>query len=537
MKPLNITILNPKTVPWQTMRPVTVTDIFDGITNNLHDEGLYSIPIFGRVGSEERDERFSYIDVGLNIIHPQIFDALCSLKQLYRGIMSGKLFATWDDNVKDFIKSDALVGQTGFSFFLKHWRDIEFPANKSSKRDDKIRVVEKFKGIAMTRRVLILPAGLREVQIDEDGRTIETEVNPLYRRMLSIAKTVVLTQGVDNNPMYDNIRWSLQNSFMEIYNFFENFLKGKRGFLQQKYGRRAVFNATANVITAAPITNRDLRSPAYPDINTTLVGLRQYMKVMFHFFFHKLSQGYLGEVFTKGSLTARLVDRETLRYEHVEVDLPTIDKWTSEEGINKLINGYNDTGVRNKPIIIKGYYLGLIYVDRKYFKIFGDINELPSYLDKKNVRPITYTELFYLAGFDVWNNRFVQNTRYPITGMGSIYPARPFVKTTVNDSIKEMLDEDWQRTGRLATAFPDNALDAQFFDAMAVHPTRLGLAGGDYDGDRMSCNGIQSDEAMRECADSLARRETYISGTGDFYIDVTTDTLDFVMHAMTHISQ
>ena len=45
----------------RTMRPVTRTDIYDGVTSNFHEDGLFSITTFGRVGSEERDNNFSFI--------------------------------------------------------------------------------------------------------------------------------------------------------------------------------------------------------------------------------------------------------------------------------------------------------------------------------------------------------------------------------------------------------------------------------------------------------------------------------------------
>ena len=40
------------------LKPVKAMDIHEGITNNFHDEGLFSVPIFGRIGTEVRDKSF-----------------------------------------------------------------------------------------------------------------------------------------------------------------------------------------------------------------------------------------------------------------------------------------------------------------------------------------------------------------------------------------------------------------------------------------------------------------------------------------------
>lgn len=44
---------------------------------------------------------------------------------------------------------------------------------------------------------------------------------------------------------------------------------------------------------------------------------------------------------------------------------------------------------------------------------------------------------------------------------------------------------------------------------------------------------LLGDDVIRECEASLNSRETYITGRGEFLIDVTNDTLDFVLKALT----
>lgn len=537
MLPFNIKITDSKTIPWALLKPVTSLDIYDGLSNELNDNGLYSIPIFGRVGSEERDERFSYIHVKSSVFHPDIFRALTSLKQIYAGIMAGTVYAKWDDVEKDFIKSSSLDGDTGFSFFTQHWRDIEFKRTGSPGRDEKIQLINNYKDVAMYRNILVSPAGIRDIQVEErlDGqsRVTEEEINNLYRKLLSTANIISDNIEDADSSMYDNARWQLQNRFIEIFNMYADMLSGKKGILQQKWGSRRVFNGTRNVITAAQVGAAHLGAINAPHMNNTQVGLYQLMRGALPLTIHLLMTGWLSKVFASGTI-AKLVDRKTLVSKESEVDIETVAKWTTSEGLEKLINGFSNPQIRNKPITINGDYLGLVYADDVHFKVFGDINELPDSLPKRNVHPMTYTELFYLAGYQRWNTLYMLVTRYPITGMGSVYQTKASVCTTNQASVKQELDQDWRPIdGAYATAFPSWDRDAGFMDTMAVHPTRLGLLGGDYDGDTMSCTVLLTEDALDECERSLGRKETYINARGEFLIDVTNDTLDFVLKALT----
>lgn len=53
------------------------------------------------------------------------------------------------------------------------------------------------------------------------------------------------------------------------------------------------------------------------------------------------------------------------------------------------------------------------------------------------------------------------------------------------------------------------------------------------DGDTMGATVLLGDDVIEECKKSLEQRETYITGRGEFLIDLTNDTLDFVLKALT----
>ena len=523
-----LSLLTPDKVKWQLMPPVTSTDVTKGMTNNLHPEGLYSIEIFGRVGSEQRDETESWIDFKLPVFIPLVFNELISIKGLYQGILKKSEYAVWDPEQKDFIKSNMMDGQTGFSFFMKHYPEIDFRLTESFKRKKKIELLDRFRKGAVTDRILTLPAGLRDIQFNPGGGTTEVEINEYFRKLLFKCRS--LNNADPENPMYDDVRWGLQMAINEIDDYVFRILNGKKGFIQAKALARSVTSGTRNVITAR-ITNVENADEIDPHaLNSTDMGLFQCLLAYQYVAKYALLNGFLVNIFTPGNNTVRLIDRKTLEAEYVELSPDVIDKWGSSEGLTKLFNGFNNREIRLKPILISGHYLALVYDDGKEVAVIRDINELPPERNKKFLRPITYMELYYIFCAQAIEDRMVQNTRYPITGIGSIYPAFPKVKTLDRAYKRTILDQFWEP--RFETSnYPDPS-DNGFFDAMSIHPSKEGAAGADHDGDQLTANSINAKDSIAECKNLLDKRIYYISGTGNFYYDPTVETHEYLFRAL-----
>lgn len=55
----------------------------------------------------------------------------------------------------------------------------------------------------------------------------------------------------------------------------------------------------------------------------------------------------------------------------------------------------------------------------------------------------------------------------------------------------------------------------------------------DYDGDQLNLVILLGDDVIAECKRLLGKKETFINGRGEFLVDLTNDTLDFVLKALT----
>lgn len=344
-------------------------------------------------------------------------------------------------------------------------------------------MVEKYRERALTRRILVMPAGLRDIRVGAGNRLESEEINDVYRRIVGISRTIASGGERVTSPALDYSRYQLQMAFNEVYATIENLLRDKKGFIQRRWARRAVFNGTRNVISAMDTSKRKLGDVDAAKATDTVLGLYQTMKGAMPLTINRVRESYVAEAFGIGdtSTTAKLVDPKTYKQELVDLPSTVKDRWTTMDGLERIVNGFENPETRHQPVTVEGRYLALIYKGPdKTFRIFGDIDELPETLDRQHVEPITMVELLYLAGYRDWNDLKVVVTRYPVTGMGSSYPSDLYVKTSSVGEKRSELGPDWEPLGDafVAPEFPTKD-PRTFLDSMVISPTRMPGLGAD----------------------------------------------------------
>lgn len=531
--PFNIDLLDFNDRLLTLVRKINSLDIFDGATKNFHKDGLYSTDIFGQVGTQVRSEKFAYIDVKLNILHPLIYRRLIKMRGFYGDIMSSKEFAIFDEDKKDFVKSNALEGQTGYEFFVSRYEDITFDGSTSNQRAESVKLIDKYKKKAFTSKLIVIPAAYRDLEIDEFGKQSTDEVNDLYMKALATANTINERVAQMTPEAYDRQRYTLQKIFIQIYETFEKLLDGKESLLLSKWAGRNIYNGTRNVITAMKSNSQYLGGKGSPNINNTCVGIYQTIKGILPITKYLLKNGFLSTVFTSASAPALLCDKKTLNSVRVNLKHNQFDDWMTGEGLEKIINTYAEESIRHDPVEVAGYYIGLIYKgDDETFKLIHGIDELPEGYDKSKCTPITLTELFYCSIYHTVNKYPLLVTRYPIAGMGSIYSSFVFLESTIKYETRSELGEDWKPIGedRVAYRFPTNT---PFFNSMSPHDSRLVGLAADFDGDTSSGNYLITEEAIAENKKLINSRAFYVGTDGKFYNNLETDTVKYVTHNLT----
>lgn len=518
---------------------VTSHEVFVGNGGNFHEEGLFSVSIFGRVGSHERESNFGYIKLSLPVIHPLVYRNILKLKGFYEDIIFGKQYAVFDEEEKDFVKASELNGKTGYTFFFDNWKRVVFKQTDSDIRRVRLKLVNENMANSALDAMLVIPAAYREAEPNPDGRIEYDEINDVYRVLLQHSTGIpdVFSPGSDLS-MYDKRRVAMQLKVQEIYDHYEKLISGKNGYVQSKWASRRVFNGTRNVLSSMDTNAADLGAANRPKFKDCVIGLHQVSRGAAPKTIYGMRQSIIGDIFQSMSNRVELVNKKTLMREWVDVSVDEMDTWSTPQGLERVMNELAVIEKRSRPIEISGHYLALIYLDdKKNYRIIRDISEVPEGFDRKWARPITYAELIYLSGLSMWYKLRGFVTRYPVEQYNSSVPVSIYVKTTITGELRYPLGPDFKRDpdGDIALEYPILEIGkvAQWHDSTSVSPSILSPLGADFDGDTVSVNIVYSKESIDEMNAFFKSRIAYLDANGGLAFSSTIHTVNLVLRYMT----
>lgn len=484
-------------------------DIYEQNSTVFKKDGLFSTEIFGEVGSVERMQRFGFIDLHLDVMHPLVYRYVKGLSSLYKGILEGTLYAIYNSETDMFEAATKESGKTGIRFFMKHYDTVKFPDTGSDERSHILKFLYSLKrSDVLLNRWAVLPAGMRDYTVTKSGKPLEDEINNLYRKLLTTARVSKELSGIEDAEFLNTILVRLENNILDIYEYIENIYEGKKGFAQGKWVSRRVAYGSRNVFTASPIQISDLKSEHIPTVSDTIIGIFQYIKTILPIAIFYIRSGFTDQIFSTESSNAYLVNPKTLEKEIVTLSEKERSLWVTDEGLEKNINKLIDDTFKTSPIVIDGYYLMLIYDDGKHLILLDDIRSLPADRDKKYVRPITYIEFYYIAIYPTLGRYHGFTTRYPIDGLGSIYPTVSYVKTTIKGR-EVTIDGLYPEPDKKLYEYP--ILGSNFFNSMSPHGTKLATLSADFDGDKGNFSAVWTEESNKDIDKLLNSRAFYIS--------------------------
>lgn len=423
--PFNIRILDPdKFIESRGCLPVTSYSMFEPSTSKFHQDGLYSELIFGQVGSSARLVNRGYISLRTKIITPHLFKQILTLKKtLLTPIIEGTSYAYFDEETKMFVKTtpDDPKGNTGYSFFLSKIKDVQFVDTGSVTTKNKIDLLEKYKDQLFMNKMIVIAAGLRDVKI-KNGRPTSEDINKLYLHLLSLANAMPEFETED--PIYDSIRYQIQMKVVEIYDYLRNVMDDKKGFGQGRYSSRDVAYSNRNVITGTVIS--DMETPdnnTMPSIDDMIVPLFQGIKGAAPAVAHQL-KNWFAEYVSDQTSTAYLIDPDTYQLVVCEVDPDELRKYTSIDGMHKIINDFRDANVHFLPVTItatgpsgqtKPYLVSLVYDTDDTVRYFRNKDEFKEAFAKRSRYRTDFSKLFVIDKLGLNSSDFF------IEGSGACY--------------------------------------------------------------------------------------------------------------------
>lgn len=540
---LNIWLINPEQyIKENGCLPITSHAIYEPSSTSFHSEGFFSEQIFGMIGDTKRLVSFGYIDMHTYILQPLIYKNIIKLGSLYENIINGTEYAIFDNTINDFKKcptpETTIDAGTGYSFFMKYLPKIEFKLTESRAREDRIKDIEKYKkeGNLFTKYLLVLPAGLRDIEEDQQ-RISQDDINKIYSSALSLGLALSSLENAQS-AVFDTVRLNLQKKMVEIYEYIYNIVDGKKGFINGVWAQRKITWGTRNVITGASyqcMTPNDLQV-IKPD--ETKIGVLQAAKGLQPAVVHWVRVAFFDFIFgQRGNNKILLTNKSTLNLEYTEVTDQELAKFNTNEAIGDLISKFKNPHFAKRPVSIrdknnKEYYLFMVYDTGDEITLFRGMNDFKNVFNrqikKEYIRPLTWLELFYLSTFSAIHNgieKTMFNTRYPVIQNESCYPSKIHLVSTTPGRIIKLRSAISGNLRKIYNQYP--VLDNPINNSCTIAALRAPGLDADYDGDMTSGNIMMSDTANIENLNYLNSIASVINSQKQLLIGAQTNGIDY----------
>ena len=428
---LNLGLLFPTNDDVRVLLETTSTDIFDGTSKAFAQDGLYSTRIYDVIGSPARYSLFSYKHLGVPILHPKLYIDIISLSGMFEKIVTSKMFVIYNEKTKEFEESDVDTGFTGYSYFMKYVMDMKLPTTDSEARAEKIKTIEVFrsKGTIFIDNIYILPAGMREYKINEDGRDEEDEINDFYKSIIRLSNMLINSNvSKEDRDILDPTIVKLQNTIVDLYEYIINLMNGKHKRIRGSWLTRDVDSGTRNILSSIPTQITDLDDKdSFVGFNDTIVGVYQYIMMYAEMMRFHLLNKVLYSIFDVESGRATLFDMKTYKSKQVTLKRKEFELWTTVDGINNIMFKMANDKVLNSDIVVNGNYLLLKedVIGETYIRFNSE-----DIVDIGNITPLTYGELFMIITTFLKGKVGATLTRYPITRQGSNFLTIPVIYST-----------------------------------------------------------------------------------------------------------
>ena len=216
------------------------------IPSKTYDEdGLWSESIFGPVGSKSRMERFGYIDLKTNFIHPAVFDIATTVSDETSKIVRDKGRFLVEN--KRYVESES--GETGIDFLIRSFSDVDFTTFCHKHKKDQAKYLQNTKKFILINKFLIQPAGSRDYDIySSSSKRIIDEVNNYYSKLLIYVNQLTGIDEVDNITIRKiQLQLNALSSFIK-----KDKMTGKKGLLRGTMLRKSMDYSSRLVLTNSP---------------------------------------------------------------------------------------------------------------------------------------------------------------------------------------------------------------------------------------------------------------------------------------------
>ena len=509
------------------------------------EDGLFSVSIFGDIGSEERFQNRAYLSLGDRFIHPFVFGTLKRLSKkkkmedlvfgrIYAAILGGDIvfFNTFEE-IPDKYKDRAGTGSRFLYDFFEsiNWKKVYSEASERTRRRAELLEYYTRDHIFMD-KFEVCPAGYRDAS-DPSGIT-KNEINTWLGILLRNRKVIEDSQKSsfasfsETEYMVTRAHQKTMNTLQEINDYMVSRVLGADGTIRDTSVGKATKWSSRLVISNPPMnTNTAEECPIqFGQNGVPLSSLLACNNLLVQYEAHKLLESYIHgeEIIFWYNEKSKKLERAEVYGSSGEDILP------SDELEDMMINYDHDMDYRFTPITFRmadPTKRGKIWVkihtktldgeEKTVMEIYDSLTESKEILDQLGagiIRPMNLIEFFFIATYNSVRprnkeipTRFGKSTRYPIDDHNSTVTAVPVPIAYVQRG--DILingfgyDHDAYPHFPLVKKGDEKTPKSHFIESLMMNPLYLSGLSADFDGDQMSNSTLYSDEANIESSEQL----------------------------------
>lgn len=473
-------------------------------------DGILSNEIFG-ISKGDRRSTFAYIDLKQPFIHPHIYSKV--LKGMFKGIIY-MISGQKRYSIKNGLPvEDPENGWTGIAALYDHWNEINWRKSKSVNHTNKQLLINLSRDEVFVTQTLVCPPAYRDVMLSGtiDSSDHVNELNDLYMKL--IRSVALLSEGGIFARSQHATQMKIQDTLVAIFDYFKLQISRKHGLIRKNLMGKSVDYGVRTVISAPTYNNEHIEDNII-DIEHTALPIYECCSTFYPFIEAWLKNFFTREVINDPNVIT-YYDPELKREIPAELKDPELQ--FSEKNIKKMINDYCLNPDNRFKLITVDVTIPTSSVKksaRKALIILKGKILLKNNIQQVLNRPMTITDIMYLACVDTCEKRHVMVSRYPVGTDKGIYFNKIRVQSTIKHVKVIFNGKEYPYYPDIDLNLPHEKVGVQFIDTLVMSNAHLDGMGADYDGDQVSVRGIWSDEANLEAEQIMNAKMSALNITG-----------------------
>ena len=474
--------------------------------------GLLSNDIFG-IDTKSRKNTFAYASLHGHFFHPHIYK---SLRRLYRNIeriVAGtEYYSITQDG--ELVRDDE-KGHTGIEWIYKNWDKIDWSKKldeeSSSMREERVSLLKELKkNEIFIDKIIIIPVFYRDILVNSSGGGETDPLNNMYTKLIRLGK-VLADRDMFDFTLYSTT-YMMQNTIVEIYDTFKHKIEKKNGMIRKYLMGKNVDNCVRSVISC-PLYHDDTPEDTGTKFGYVGTPISQILDLDAPFMMNWLKSFFDRNFITnKEQVPTIQIDPNTgeRKIEYIQLYKPELI-FTDKYFTNMMELYMRDPESRFDPIkvpVAKDKYKDVLFTGKRLDPTtHAEISNIAS-------RPMTVTDLFYIAAMDITKNQHALITRYPVSDAYGLFVARVNPVSTLMTEVVQVNGQVYTHYPKQDTSCTRENTGVQFIDTLQFSNSYLAGLGGDYDGDQVTMKLIWSLEANNECERIMNDKSFFVSPNG-----------------------